>query len=97
MGMRPSDFDEMTVAQFIYAWLGWIEAEQAKERWAWERERWAVYMNMVLQLDPKDRRPMTEMLPLDWDKPQEHPSEQKKTLTIEERRRRALALTQQNE
>ncbi|WP_278995296.1 hypothetical protein [Alistipes finegoldii] len=57
----------MTPAAFIYAWLGWAALEQSRTRQAWERERWAVWVATCIQLDKKDRLPMTEMFPLPWE------------------------------
>jgi hypothetical protein len=67
MGLRPDDFDAMTPAEFIYAWLGWQQLEESRMRQAWERERWAVWVLTSIQLDRKDRRPMTQMFPLPWE------------------------------
>ncbi len=51
--MRPEDFEALTPAEFIYAWLGWSEREQNLQRQAWERERWAVWVLTSIQLDRK--------------------------------------------
>jgi hypothetical protein len=67
MGMRPDDFDDLTPAKFIYAWLGWQESEASRMRQAWERERWAVWILTSIQMERKDRQPMTQMLPLPWE------------------------------
>lgn len=85
MYMRPEDFEALTPAEFIYAWLGWSEREQSLQRQAWERERWAVWVLTSIQLDRKERRAMTEMFPLPW----EAESAQTPTpLTMQERRER---------
>ena len=68
MGLVPEAFERMTPAEFIYAWLGWAKREGDRQRQAWERERWAVWVTTCIQLDRKDRRPMTEMFPLPWEK-----------------------------
>ena len=39
MGMRPDDFSVLTPAEFIYAWIGWMEVEENRVKQAWERER----------------------------------------------------------
>ena len=44
MSMRPEDFEALTPAEFIYAWLGWSEQEQIRQQQMWERERWAVWV-----------------------------------------------------
>jgi hypothetical protein len=67
MGMRPDDFDYITPAQFIYAWWGWMEREENLLRQAWERERWAVWILTSIQMERKDRQPMTQMFPLPWE------------------------------
>lgn len=83
--MRPEDFEALTPAEFIYAWLGWSERKQNRQRQAWERERWAVWVLTSIQLDRKERRAMTEMFPLSW----EAESAQTSTpLTMQERRER---------
>nr|DAN31093.1 MAG TPA: hypothetical protein [Caudoviricetes sp.] len=85
MSMRPEDFEVLTPAEFIYAWLGWSEREQSLQRQSWERERWAVWVLTSIQLDRKERRAMTEMFPLPW----EAESAQTPTpLTMQERRER---------
>jgi hypothetical protein len=67
MGMRPADFDDLTPARFIYAWLGWQESEASRMRQAWERERWAVWILTSIQMERKDRQPMAQMFPLPWE------------------------------
>lgn len=84
MGLRPDDFDALTPAEFIYAWIGWSELEQSHTRQSWERERWAVWVSTCLQLEKKDRLPMTQMFPLPWEEVALIPQE----LTMEERRKR---------
>lgn len=54
MSMRPEDFEVLTPAEFIYAWLGWSEREQSLQRQSWERERWAVWVLTSIQLDRKE-------------------------------------------
>ena len=82
MGIRPSDFENLTPAEFIYAWIGWQNLENDRQKMAWERQRWAVWINTTVQLEPKDRKSMTEMFPLAWDEKHEEHRE----LTIAERR-----------
>ena len=65
--MRPDDFDDITPARFIYAWLGWMEREESRMRQAWERERWAIWILTSIQMERKDRQPMTQMFPLPWE------------------------------
>lgn len=67
MGLRPADFEMMTAAEFCYAWYGYAESEMLRQRQAWERERWSVWVLTTVQLERKDRRPMNEMFPLPWE------------------------------
>lgn len=84
MGMRADDFNDLTPAEFIYAWIGWMELQESRIREAWERKRWAVWILTSIQLDRKDRQPMTQMFPLPWES---QPMEIKE-LTMEERAER---------
>ena len=83
--MRPEDFEALTPAEFIYAWLGWSEQEQIRQQQMWERERWAVWVLTSIQLDRKERRVMTEMFPLPWET---EATETPEPLTMQERRER---------
>ncbi len=67
MGLRPCDFEQLTPAEFIYAWLGWQGQQENLLRQAWERERWAVWILTSIQMERKDRQPMTQMFPLPWE------------------------------
>lgn len=69
MGLAPEVFAALTPAEFIYIWLGWSDGEQTRQRQEWERERWSVWVAACIQLDKKDRLPMTEMFPLPWESP----------------------------
>ena len=42
MRLAPDVFAAMTPAEFVYAWLGWAEHEQRRERQAWERGRYGL-------------------------------------------------------
>lgn len=84
MGLRPDDFNALTPAEFIYAWIGWSEMEQNRTKQAWERERWSVWVATCIQLDKKDRQPMTQMFPLPWEEVVSIQQE----LTMEERKKR---------
>lgn len=84
MGLAPEVFAALTPAEFVYIWLGWSDGEQTRRRQEWERERWSVWVAACMQLDKKDRLPMTEMFPLPWESPvlpQQEP-------TMEERKER---------
>lgn len=67
MAMRPDDFNDLTPAEFIHAWFGWMELQEAGMRQAWERERWGVWILTTIQMERKDRLPMTQMFPLPWE------------------------------
>lgn len=84
MGLRPDDFNTLTPAEFIYVWFGWSDQQQSLNKQAWERERWAVWITTCIQLDKKDRQPMTQMFPLPWEEVSDIPPE----LTMEERKER---------
>ena len=86
MGMRPDDFNDLTPAEFFYAWLGWAKAERDRQKQAWEQIRWQTWVLTCIQLDKKDRKEMVEMFPLPWEKaPAVKPSGE---LTPEERKKR---------
>lgn len=84
MQLSLADFETMTPAEFVYAWLGWSHLEASRTQQAWERERWAVWVATCIQLDKKDRLPMKEMFPLPW----EESHEPRRELTPEERKER---------
>lgn len=88
MGIRPAEFEQMTPAEFYYAWAGWSRREVEREQQAWERTRWEVWILTSIQLDKKDRKPMLEMFPLPWDKG----DIEERELTIEERTERVKQL-----
>ena len=84
MGMRPQEFEQMTVAEFYYDWVGWSSRQVELQQQAWERTRGEAWVLTSIQLDKKDRKPMHEMYPLPWDKTDITPPD----LSIEERRER---------
>ena len=83
--MRPDDFNALTPAEFMYAWIGWMELQDNRIRQAWERERWAVWILTSIQMDRKDRQPMTQMFPLPWECLPTHGNNE---LTMDERLKR---------
>ncbi len=93
MGLSPEAFYRITPAEFIYAWLGWSELERSRGQQAWERERWAVWILTTIQLDRKDRLPMTQMFPLPWEQV-EAPAGK---MTMDERRERVKKLLNKHE
>jgi hypothetical protein len=84
MGLAPEAFAALTPAEFVYTWLGWSDGERSRQRQEWERKRWSVWVSTCIQLDKKDRLPMTEMFPLPW----EIPMQTLREPTIEERKER---------
>ncbi len=84
--MRPDDFDLMTPAEFMYAYIAWSDLEQGHLKQAWERERWAVWIQTSIQLDRKDRQDMVQMFPLPWEVCVG--AEPRKPLTMQERKER---------
>jgi hypothetical protein len=91
MGMRPCDFEDMTPAEFIYAWNGFARRKQDEERAAWERTRWQIWTLTCIQLMPKDRAEMKAMFPLPWDEPIKKALE----LTPEQRKQRVQEILQE--
>lgn len=93
MGMSPETFQRITPAEFIYSWLGWSELERSRVQQAWERERWAVWVLTSIQMDRKDRQPMTQMFPLPWEAIPAKTTE----LTMEERIERVKLIMKKND
>lgn len=93
MGLSPSEFDALTPAQFIYSWSGWCALQRDRSRHQWEIARWQTWTLTCIQLDRKDRRPITEMFPMPWDKPDKSESEAPE-LTLEQRRQRVNDILQ---
>ena len=82
MGLAPEAFERLTPAEFIYAWLGWAKREGDRQRQAW--------VATCIQLDRKDRRPMTEVFPLPWETTtpaKQEPTMQERMARIEEMKR----------
>ena len=69
MGMRPDDFNDLTPAEFFYAWAGWAKANIDRQKQEWERTRWQTWVLTCIQLEKKDRKEMVEMFPLPWETP----------------------------
>lgn len=86
--MRPDDFNDLTPAEFMYAWIGWMELEENRVKQVWERERWAVWILTSIQMEQKHRQPMTRMFPLPW----ENVPAQIREMTMEERIERVKKL-----
>ena len=68
MGLRPDDFNDLTPAEFFYAWAGWAKANRDAQRQEWERTRWQTWVLTCIQMEKKDRKEMTQMCPLPWEK-----------------------------
>ena len=86
--MSADEFHALTPAEFMYAWIGWMELEENRIRQAWERERWAVWILTSIQMEQKHRQPMTQMFPLPWENVPPSDNE----LTMDERRERVKQL-----
>jgi len=69
MGLRPCDFEDLTPAEFFYAWAGWAKANIDRQKQEWERTRWQTWVLTCIQLEKKDRKEMVEMFPLPWETP----------------------------
>lgn len=76
----------MTFSDLCYAMHGWSKREQDIQKREWERTRWLGWVLTSIQLERKDRLPMTQMYPLPWD--ESTPSPHNRELTIEERQKR---------
>ena len=87
MGMRPCDFEDLTPAEFFYAWAGWASARISRQKEQWERTRWQTWVLTCIQLEKKDRKEMTAMFPLPWEKAPA-PAKPSALLTPEERQKR---------
>lgn len=87
MGLSLSEFEALTPAQFIYAWSGWAALQRDHSRHQWEIARWQTWTLTCIQIDRKDRRPITQMFPFPWDEPLKEES-QEPPLTLEQRRQR---------
>ena len=89
MGMRPSDFEELTPAEFFYAWVGWSKNQTDRQKQEWERTRWQTWVLTCIQMEKKDRKDMVTMFPLPWEKaPESKPIKSSAELTPEERQKR---------
>ena len=93
MGLSLSEFEALTPAQFIYAWSGWAALQRDHSRHQWEIARWQTWTLTCIQLDRKDRRPICEMFPMPWDKPDKSESDATE-LTHEQRRQRVNDILQ---
>ena len=89
MGMRPCDFEDLTPAEFFYAWAGWVSSRIAQQKEQWERTRWQTWVLTCSWMEKKDRKEMTEMFPLPWEKaPAPKRVKSSAELTPEERQKR---------
>lgn len=88
MGMRPCDFEDLTPAEFFYAWAGWASARIARQKEQWEQTRWQTWVLTCIQLEKKDRKEMTAMFPLPWEKAPAPAVKSSAELTPEERQKR---------
>ena len=89
MGLRPDDFNDLTPAEFFYAWAGWAKANRDAQRQEGERTRWQTWVLTCIQMEKKDRKEMTQMFPLPWEKaPAPKRVKSSAELTPEERQKR---------
>ena len=89
MGLRPDDFADLTPVEFFYAWAGWAKANIDRQKQEWERTRWQTWVLTCIQMDKKDRKEMTQMFPLPWEKASiSKPIVSSADLTPEERQKR---------
>lgn len=86
MGLSPREFNDMTPAEFFYAWMGWRKHQADRARDEWERTRWSTYFQMSVHVDPKHRGSLMELLRLPWD---ENKIAECQEISMEERRERA--------
>ena len=88
MGMRPDDFNDLTPAEFFYAWAGWAKANRDSQKQEWERMRWQTWVLTCIQMEKKDRKEMVEMFPLPWETPPPPKITPSAELSDEERQKR---------
>lgn len=70
MGLDPSEFNDMTLAEFDAAEQGYIRRTSNDYRTAMNIQRWGCFAIMSVLADLKGRG-ATEILPLPWDNKQE--------------------------
>lgn len=87
MGLRPTDFEMLTPAEFWYAYMGYAVKRYQAERSEWERARWQTWILTGIQLERKDRRSLTAMFPMPWDN-ETDPRPASSGITMEERMER---------
>lgn len=88
MRISPSEFHDMTPAEFIHVWFMWNNMQQDIIKQQWERTRWATWILTTIQLDKNSRLPMNEMFPFPWEKTIEYRHE----MSIDERKSRVKEL-----
>ncbi len=67
LGIAPSDFEQMTLAEFDAAEQGFMRRREYDFRTAMNIQRWGSFAIMSSMCDMKGRG-MEEVLPLPWDK-----------------------------
>lgn len=82
MAMSIDNFNSITPAEFITAYLGYLKRQEEIERMQWERCRWQTWIYACVQSTKKIS--MKEFAPLPWDEPIEKDLE----LTEEQRAER---------
>ena len=86
MGITPDVFNDMTPAEFCYAWTGWHKMQTDLAKGQWERIRWSTRLLSILMVDKKNRNDIVKMTELPWDHDIVHSDDT--AMTIEERRER---------
>lgn len=88
LGLSPSELYAMELGEFSAAYEGWSHLRQMTMREDMERSRWAAAV--IISPHITARKPLSELLPLPWDKNSVTTSGE--DIDIEERRRRAAEM-----
>ena len=84
--LSPSAFWSMTFGEISLAVDGHREAEEYRERYAWERARWLGAMTFQPHLKKGRKLAPTDLMQFPWEKPEQNA----KKLTKEELKQRIL-------
>lgn len=86
MGLQPSEFENMTPVEFRYAFDGWLAEKEESIIRSWEQARFLAYYSMIIDIEPKNRKPLKVMFPMAWDNAEE--TQEAPEISYEERVRR---------
>ena len=89
MGLSPSELYAMELGEFSAAYEGWSHLRQMTMREDMERSRWEAAV--IISPHITARKPLTELLPLPWDKTTA--TTHNEDIDIEERRRRVAEMS----